>query len=70
MDDPFIDVDGVPFVLGADDKGYYITATSQRVGIQGSPVVVTFDPPIAPTVDAGTIYQAIKAKLPGGLPLP
>jgi hypothetical protein len=64
MDVPVIDVDGVPFQLGSDDKGYYVTATSQRVGVQGSPVVVTFDPPIAPTVDLGEIYQRIKADIP------
>lgn len=64
MDYPWIDVDGVPFQLGYDENGYYATATSQRTEIEFSPVVISFDPPIAPTVDLGAIYQAIKAKLP------
>jgi hypothetical protein len=63
-DVPIIDVDGVPFELGSDINGYYIKAKAQRVHVTDSPTAVSFDPPIAPTVDLGVIYQAIKAKLP------
>lgn len=62
-DYPVVYVDGVPFQLGYDEDGYYAKATAQRVEIEGSPVVISFDPPIAPTVDLGEVYQAIKAKL-------
>lgn len=59
-----IEVDGVPFYLINDSSGFYVYAVGQHCDINGSPVIVSFDPPIAPTVDAGQIYQAIKAKLP------
>lgn len=58
--------DGV-FYLMSNYDGYWAAAAGQKVGVTGSPVVISFDPPIAPTVDLGAIYQAIKAKLPGGI---
>jgi hypothetical protein len=60
-----IEVNGVPFYLITNGDGFYVFAVAQKVNINGSPVIVSFDPPIAPTVDAGTIYQAIVAKLAG-----
>ncbi len=62
MDD--IMVEGIPFALGSDEHGYVITATDQRVHVVGSPIIISFDPPILPTVDLGNVYQAILAKLP------
>jgi hypothetical protein len=54
------------FYLGVDANGYYAYAFGQHVAIDGSPVVIRFDPPIAPTVDAGEIYRTIQAQLSGG----
>lgn len=59
-----IEVEGIPFVLGENLAGYYVEAVGQRVDIAASPVVISFDPPIAPTVDLGEVYQAILAQLP------
>lgn len=63
------DVDGQPFYLLMDGAGYYVAAIGQSVDVNGSPVIIKFDTPIVPTgnpptVDAGEVYQAIKAKLP------
>jgi hypothetical protein len=58
-----IEVNGIPFVLTADDRGYVIEATSQTVHVEGSPVVIRFEPPIAPTIDLGAVYRAIQAQL-------
>lgn len=58
-----ITVDGIPFELLANTQGYYIRAEQQNVAINGSPIIISFDPPIAPTIDLGEVYQVIKAKL-------
>jgi hypothetical protein len=52
------------FFLLVNGDGFYVGAVAQKVEIYGSPVIVTFDPPIAPTIDAGELYRSIVAGLP------
>lgn len=63
MDGYIVEVDGVPFFLLIRADGYYVGAVGQRVDVNGSPVIVSFDPPIAPTVDLGEIYRRLSAML-------
>lgn len=58
-----VQVDGVPFYLILNGDGYYAYAVSQKVNVNGSPLIVSFDPPIAPTVNAQTIAQTIAGLL-------
>lgn len=56
------------FYLLSNYDGYYVAAVGQSVGVNGSPVIVTFDTPIVPTgnpptIDLGAVYQMILAKL-------
>lgn len=54
-----LSVNDVPFSLTSDSGGYYAYAVGQHVDVNGSPLIVTFDPPIAPTVDLGEVYRQI-----------
>lgn len=54
---------GLYFLL-INAEGFYVGAVGQRVNINGSPIIVTFDPPIAPTVDLGEVYRSIVALVP------
>lgn len=63
-----IQISGVPVRVLTTVDGFYITAVFQHVDINGSPVIVHFDPPIAP--DFGTPQlEAAWAKAGGAVGL-
>lgn len=52
-------VKGVPFAVVAIPNGYYVAAVSQKAIIDTSPLIISFNPPVAPEVGTPQIEQAL-----------
>lgn len=66
--DPTIQVAGVPASVQVRGDGFYVSATFQNVRINGSPVVLYFDPPVATVeeIDAPALVRGLAEAIARG----
>ena len=65
--DPYFDIPGLPVSLLINGDGFYVQAIFTTVFIQGSPVVVVLEPPVAGIegIDPSSLLRALVAALGG-----
>lgn len=66
--DPTIQIAGIPASLQIRGDGFYVSATFQNVRINGSPVIVYLDPPVATVeeVNAPALLLGLVAAIANG----